>query len=141
MTEGEGRRPPIYSLLPVVSLGSFLLLSCASTLNPCTGDPARDLTHEDPHCVIDAAVRAAEEKRHDLFPQLLKNLRHSDDAVRFFTGIALRKLTGFDAGYRAYGSSAEQEEAISRWDEWWKAREEEKEDPENLAETERPGQD
>ncbi len=97
----------------------LILGSCRSTYEPPSGDLSLDLNHRDPIVRSNAAVEAAEEKRLDLIPQLLKNLRHPNGEVRLFTGVAIRKLSGQDFNYKPYGTAEEQEEAISRYQDWW----------------------
>ena len=97
----------------------LITVSCTSTSTPCTGDPAADLTHQDPGCRSNAAVLAAEGGRLDLFPGLLANLRDQQGDVRLITGVAARKLSGLDVDFRPFASTNEQEAAIARWQSWW----------------------
>jgi hypothetical protein len=63
----------------------------------------------------DAQSAAAERRIIDL---LIENLGDRDPSVRFFTAIALRKLTNRDFGYEAYGDADERDAAIQRWEDW-----------------------
>ncbi len=111
------------SRLALAAVALFLAscaASCAS-VNPCTGDPSVDLLHDDPKCRMNAAVIASEKKRYDLLPLLIENLRHRSGDVRLITGVAMRRLTGLDAGFRSYSSLAERDRAIEKWKDWWDA--------------------
>lgn len=98
---------------------ALICISCSSTADPCTGDPAVDLKHGDPRCRANAAILTAELDRLDLFPDLLANLRDEHGEVRLITGVAVRKLSRLDVGFRPFGSASEQEAAIARWKSWW----------------------
>jgi hypothetical protein len=120
--------------------------SCRSTLEPPSGDITFDLVHGDPRIrAISArdAVRILEERREAdasseepsrrrIIELLVSNLDDEDDAVRFFTAIALRKVTGLDLGYRASATVEKREEAMARWRTWLDSK-----GPEDL--TQRPG--
>jgi hypothetical protein len=54
----------------------------------------------------------------DLVDMLIENLGDRDESVRFFTSIALSRLTGRDFGYLSYGDAAERSDAIGRWRAW-----------------------
>jgi hypothetical protein len=54
----------------------------------------------------------------DLVPGLVENLSDRDEAVRMFTSIGLRKLTGKDFGYNPSGAPEERFASIERWKEW-----------------------
>jgi HEAT repeat protein len=107
------------SCLPAAVL---LALGCSASADPRTGDPRLDLRHQDPRVRMEAAYRAAQAGRQDLAEGLIENLRDRDESVRFITGIALKKLTGEDFGYRSYSSLAAREEAIGRWRRWLESR-------------------
>jgi hypothetical protein len=77
-----------------------------------------DLRHEDPRVRAQAAKGAVEGDRQDLAPLLVENLADHDAAVRMFTAIALRKLTGQDFGYDPSAPAHEREQAILAWREW-----------------------
>ena len=98
---------------------------CSSTTVPATGILEVDLRHEDPRVRISAAGEAVAKNRVDLVPRLIQNLLDGDGAVRMFTAVALRKLTGQDFDYKAHGTESEREEAIRRWEAWAKAQGEE----------------
>ncbi len=54
----------------------------------------------------------------DLCGLLVGNLSDGDGAVRLFSSVALRKLTGQDFEYKAYGTLVERRESIERWTRW-----------------------
>jgi hypothetical protein len=91
---------------------------CSSTADPATGDLRLDLHHRDPRVRIDAAVGAAEAGRLDLVPDLIADLGDRDEAVRFFAGIALKRMTGQDFGYLPYADLAARADAAARWSRW-----------------------
>ncbi len=94
------------------------LSGCSSTTVPATGDIAQDLKHVDPRFRILAVRAAAEEARIDLLDRVAENLSDSDPAVRMFTSVALRKLTGQEIDFKPHGTVAEREEGIARWVKW-----------------------
>jgi hypothetical protein len=103
---------------PSPCLFCLLLVGCAPTLAPATGDLRLDLQHDDPRIRIDATRAAVSESRIELAGILVANLSHADDAVRLFSSVALRKLTGHDFGYKPHGTPGEREAAIARWRKW-----------------------
>lgn len=104
--------------------------ACRSTLEPPTGELRLDLRHDDPRVRVLAARQAVEElgpgkepdapstRRREVLDLLVKNLEHRDGAVRFFTAIALRKLTGQDLGFLPHGTPDERARAVERWRAW-----------------------
>ena len=100
-----------------LSIG-LLLASCRATTLQATGNAAVDLRNSDPRVRIDAALRTVDEGRRDLAYLLVENLSDRDEAVRFYTAIALRKVTGLDFGFKSYGDLVERTKAIERWHEW-----------------------
>ncbi len=102
-------------------LAGFLLAGlagCSSTTVPATGDIAQDLKHVDPRFRILAVRAAAEEARVDLLDLVVENLSDTDPAVRMFTCVALRKLTGQEIDFKPHGTAAEREEGLARWVKW-----------------------
>ncbi len=97
---------------------ALALVSCRSTSDPATGVLSVDLNHADPKVRIAAAQRAVAESRDDLLPLLVANLADRDGAVRFFTQIALRKLTSEDFGYSSSALPEDRARAIARWRRW-----------------------
>ena len=77
------------------------------------------LMHSDPHVRVQALIKASEEQRVDLFPEVLTSLRNRDGAVRLVSGVVARKLSGQDVKFKPFGSTEEQERAIERWHSWW----------------------
>ncbi len=96
----------------------LLLVGCRSTLDPASGDPRLDLQHADPRVRIGAAEQAVRQSRLDLCGLLVKNLSDRDGAVRLFSSVALRKLTGEDFDYKAYGTLVERRESLELWTKW-----------------------
>jgi hypothetical protein len=94
---------------------------CASTSAPATGDLRLDLQHGDPRIRIEAALRAVVEKRLEVVGELINNLSDRDGAVRMFSSVALRKLTGRDFGYLPHGTESERAGALARWRAWFDA--------------------
>ena len=102
-----------------LGLGALLWgAGCGSTSVPRTGDLEKDLRHEDPRVRAQAAKGAVEAGRQDLLPLLVENLADHDAAVRMFSAIALRKLTGQDFGYDPSDPAFEREKAIMAWRQW-----------------------
>ncbi len=95
-----------------------LVVSCRAPALQVTGDPEADLANSDPRVRIAAALQVVEEGRRDLAYRLVENLSDRDEAVRFYTSIAVRKVTGMDFGFKAYDDIAERARAIQRWQEW-----------------------
>lgn len=100
--------------------------SCSSTLSPPSGDVLVDLKHDDPRVRVLAArqaVQIAEEPAQDagqpdraeMLQGLLANLEHRDGAVRFFSSIALERLSGQSQGFDAHAPISERELAVQRW--------------------------
>ena len=114
----------IWKFIPaaVLAAAAALPAGCSSTSEPASGDLRLDLRHKDPRIRMDAAYRAASEARLDLLDLLVLNLSDRDESVRFFTGIALKKLADRDFGYRSHGSLLSREEAIGRWRRWIESR-------------------
>lgn len=96
----------------------LLVSRCSSTLEPPSGDLYRDIRHRDPRIRVLAAKQAVAQDRRDLIPDLIENLSDRDGAVRMYSAIALRKLTGRDMGYLHFGAPQERQAAIEKWKEW-----------------------
>ena len=99
-------------------LCAWMALGCTASGDPATGDLRLDLRHKDPQVRAASAYRAVREARMDLVDVLIENLGDRDESVRFFTSIALSRLTGRDFGYLSYGNAAERSDAIGRWRAW-----------------------
>jgi hypothetical protein len=77
-----------------------------------------DLKHVDPRVRIQAAKVAEQTGRTDLLLDLARNLSDPDPAVRMFTAVALRKLSGMDIDFKPHGTTTEREEGLARWIKW-----------------------
>jgi len=116
-----------------------ILLGCTATSDPSTGDIRLDLRHRDPRIRMEAAYQAAKQGRRDLVDELVENLEDRDESVRFFTGIALKRMTGQSFGFRSFGSYSSRKEAVERWRKWCRSLQESGTseppgpDPESLA--------
>ena len=104
--------------LLLLVLGQCLVPGCSSTSEPASGDLGSDLRHPDPRIRMQSAVRAADSRRTDLLLPLVENLSDRDESVRFFSAIALRRLTGEDLGYRSFDPEAVRSGAVERWRKW-----------------------
>ncbi|MCZ6794047.1 MAG: hypothetical protein O7J95_10585 [Planctomycetota bacterium] len=91
---------------------------CSSSLDPPSGDLRLDLRHKDPRIRVLAARQAVTSGSVGAIDLLISNLADRDGAVRFYTVIALRKLSGREFGYLPHGTPAERAEAIVRWKAW-----------------------
>jgi len=103
----------------IAALATLTVFSgCSSTTAPATGDLALDLNHPDARVRIRATRGVYDQNRMDLVPKLVENLSDRDEAVRMFTSVGLRKLTGKDFGYNPGGPPEERIASIQRWKEW-----------------------
>ena len=91
---------------------------CSSSLDPPSGDLRLDLRHKDPRIRVLAARQAVTSGSLGAIDLLISNLADRDGAVRFYTVIALRKLSDREFGYLPHGTPAERAEAIVRWKAW-----------------------
>lgn len=73
------------------------------------------LQHEDPSVRIEAIHRAGQVRNTGAVPFLVDRLTDSQVDVRFFTIIALEKITGKTMGYRYYDPPGKRIEAVQRW--------------------------
>jgi len=81
-------------------------------------DICADLQHEDPSVRLAAIHRAGREKVPEAVPYLVDRLTDSEEEVRFFAIIALKRITGMDHGYRYSDSGARREQSVERWRQW-----------------------
>jgi hypothetical protein len=78
----------------------------------------RQFQSEDPAQRIDAAVKAGDAKDKGSIPYLVERLNDDESEVRFFSFLALKKITGQTMGYEYYLPLADREAAVQRWREW-----------------------
>lgn len=76
------------------------------------------LQHEDPAVRIQAAVEAAENRDRESVSLLIDRLEDPNADVRFFSWIALRKITGTSHGWNYYDPPEKRSQAVERWRQW-----------------------
>lgn len=86
------------------------------------GPPAQDLyarlQHEDPSVRNQAIAHAGRTKDPKAVPYLVDRLTDTQEDVRFFAVLALRRTTGKTMGYRYYDPPDKRRAAVRRWREW-----------------------
>ncbi|MFH1419118.1 MAG: HEAT repeat domain-containing protein [Planctomycetota bacterium] len=100
----------------LVQVSSCTLLGFSALIAGCGPRPYRaDIQSESVHERILGVRAAAEAKDADSVPLLVDRLEDEDDAVRFFSILALEKITGQRFGYD-YASPAQQRAgSVERW--------------------------
>lgn len=97
------------------------LAGCQAS-TPVVGTLAERLQAEDPDVRIQAAVEAANTGEMSVVPLLVDRLSDSDREVRFYAGLALRKLAGEDVyrkmGWSSYDPPEQRRRAVRRWRRW-----------------------
>ena len=92
-----------------MGLGLLLLGACSATPYP-GGIQSPDVS------VRCRAIKLAGERRdRNALPALVERLEDEDEAVRFYTILALEKITGTRLGYDYAQSAAERGRAVKRW--------------------------
>ena len=95
----------------------------------CGGPPKTvgllDLENPDPAIRIRAIKWAGENKLTEAVPLLVDRLQEQDVSVRFYAIMSLKRITGTDQGYDYKADAASRSEAVARWrqtlrqrDEW-----------------------
>jgi len=117
-----------FGLLLLLIFWLFLLMGatlsgCRSAYLEVPEDPIKALAADDP-VVIALAAYAISEKTEkaardpSVLKTLCKLLRHRDPLVRSAAARALRRITGFDAGYMPFSDPYAQAESINQWESW-----------------------
>lgn len=94
----------------------LLLAGCGSGFGP------KSVDSDDPSAKIPAIKQAADDKDMSHVAQMVKDLDSDDPAVRFYSIVALEKLTGDNFGYVYYQDEAERAPAVKRWNQWLASR-------------------
>ena len=97
------------------------LLLCGLAFGGCESDSSdlyRKFQGEDPRVRIAAAVEASDTKNPRAVPYLVDRLEDPEADVRFFSFLALKKITGKTMDWRYYDPPAARGEAVERWRQW-----------------------
>ena len=105
-------------ILVVVGVIVVLVGCVAST--PEAGTVYQRLQNEDPAVRGAAILEAGNTKNAKTVPLLIERLSDTESDIRIFAGIALRKITGKDFGWRSWDSRIDRDNAIGRWRQWAK---------------------
>ena len=86
----------------------------------CSGPgPEKVVTNPDPSGKIPAYKKAVREKDRRAARQMVKDLDSEDPAVRMFSIVALRRMTGGETfGYQYFDETDQRRPAIQRWEDW-----------------------
>ena len=87
------------------------MCSCSPVIRP-------SLNSSDPQARINAVIEAAKSHDEAAVPQLVDLLDDDDAAVRFFTILALERITGTRKGYDYAAPAWERAAAVDRWRDW-----------------------
>ena len=111
------------SLLLVLLVGIAGFCGC-SPLKTSEKNLASELQSEDPAVRISALKQAADSDNTQVLGLVIDRLCDTEADVRFFAGLALKKIAGADTfkqmGWFFYDSPANREKAVQRWRNWLK---------------------
>ena len=111
--------------LITAGLSALILLSC-SPVSTNSRSITKNLQSEDPAVRIAALKTAADREDTQVLALIIDRLGDTEPDVRFFAGIALKKIAGADTfkemGWVFYDSPANREKAVQRWRHWLKQR-------------------
>jgi len=107
-----------------------LFLPLMAAVLPCLGGCANGgstghsiydrLQSENPADRIQATLEAADRHDRKALPYLVENLASSEADVRFYSYLALQKITGFTMGYEYYADREHRDQDVQRWRQWLK---------------------
>ena len=97
----------------------FMVVGCVAS-TPKVGTIYQQLQNEDPAVRSAAIIEAGNTKDTKSILLLIDRLSDTESDVRMFSGIALRKITGKDFGWRSWDSRTDRDKAIRRWQQWAK---------------------
>jgi len=103
-------------ILRVILIGGSLYLGCGC--GSSSSDIAAAFQDEDPARRIEAVALAGRNRDQSAVPFLIDRLTDSQEEVRFFAIIALKRATGETMGWNYYDPPAKRAEAVRRWREW-----------------------
>ena len=102
-----------YVTLVAVVLGSVAGGACS------TPRPVKDVRNPDPAGKIPAYKEAVREKDRSAARQMVKDLDSEDPAVRMFSIVGLRRMSGGETfGYQYFDEDHQRRPAIARWERW-----------------------
>jgi len=90
----------------------------ASGCRPSAQDLAAEFQNEDPAKRVDAIVIVGRTRDRAALPFLVDRLTDSEQDVRFFAILSLKRITGTDMGWRYYDPPEQRAEAVARWRKW-----------------------
>ena len=105
------------------SLLAIIATAVVTTLAGGCGNPGQlqaDLQHEDPSVRMKAICKAGNAADKSAAPFLVDRLTDSQKDVRFFSIIALKRVTGQTMGWNYYDPPDERDQAVQRWRQWLK---------------------
>ena len=95
-----------------------LLAAAAAGLSACAGGGPnlyQRLQDEDPKVRVEAAVEAGRTKDAQAVALLVERLDDSEQDVRFYSILALERITGQTFGYKCYEPIEARRQAIEQW--------------------------
>ena len=105
--------------LPFIAAVLLCLGGCAGGGGP--GHSIYDrLQSENPADRIQATLQAADRNDTKALPYIVENLASSEADVRFYSYLALQKITGLTMGYEYYADRQQRDQAVQRWRQWLK---------------------
>lgn len=105
-------------MFSLMVIGVVVAGCVAST--PTAGTIYQRLQNEDPAVRNAAIVEAGNTKNVKTIPLLIDRLSDTESNVRMFSGMALRKITGKNFGWRSWEPRIDRDKAIRRWRQWAK---------------------
>ena len=103
-------KPRLLAAVTVLWMGT-----CLAGCNPAGDSLYRMFQHDDPAVRMRAAIRSGQAKDPNAVGYLVDRLTDSEPEVRFFSILALEKITGTRLGYEYYAGPAARAEAVQRW--------------------------
>jgi hypothetical protein len=106
-------------MIIVVAVLAIIVTDGCVANDPTAGSLYQRLQAEDPAVRIQAAREAAQRKDRRAVGLLIDRLSDPEDDVRFFSHIALQKITDQDFGWQPWQPEAERSKAVQQWRAWW----------------------
>ena len=104
----------IIILLPIINLA----VGCGSLVSLDQQLSLTDLENADPSVRVRAIKWAGDSHNDQAVPLLVDRLMEEDSSVRFYSILALKRITGRDFGYDYKAPADERAQAVKRWREY-----------------------